>query len=94
MSESLKLVGLAAGAVSTLSWIPQLIELISHPEDSGPSPVFPTISCISSGLWMIYGIANRSIVTVVSSAINIALSVAILIIALTRRRRTKMLASK
>tara|TARA_B100000945_G_C20295206_1_gene555285 strand:- start:648 stop:917 length:270 start_codon:yes stop_codon:yes gene_type:complete len=80
--------GVAAGIIGVLAWGPQIIEVWKHKRHDGIS--LPTFSIVafSLSLWLIYGIAIKSIAMIFANILTLSV-IAIIIIGVVRIRKSE-----
>lgn len=67
----LEAMGVVAGLLGIVAWIPQIIEVWKHKRHDGISiPTFIAVTC-SLTLWLIYGIATDSIAMIFANILTI-----------------------
>ena len=80
--DQIEAVGIAAGTLTTLCWLPQALRILKSRSAAGLSLV--TQSAFTAGifLWLVYGIAVGSPALIASNGVTLALSAAILVLKL------------
>jgi len=80
--------GVAAGIIGVLAWGPQIVEVWKHKRHDGIS--LPTFSIVafSLSLWLIYGIAIKSIAMIFANILTLSV-IAIIIIGVVRIRKSE-----
>ena len=76
--SAIEIVGLAAGAVTTLSYIPQVIRVFRLRSAYEISLAFTLFFVVGLGGWLTYGILLRQLPLVLWNAISLALALAML----------------
>lgn len=76
--DAIILVGLAAGALTTSSCIPQAIKIIRTKSAKDVSTLFFALMSVGMGLWLVYGLARADPPIVLWNAISLALCAVIL----------------
>lgn len=67
----LEAMGVIAGLLGIVAWVPQIIEVWKHKKHDGISlPTFFVVTC-SLSLWLIYGIATESIAMIFANILTI-----------------------
>lgn len=84
---SLNLLGMVAAALTTASFLPQVVRLWRTRDSEGISLI--TFSVFSAGviLWLIYGILLKSWPIIIANTVTILLSSAIVVLTIRFRRR-------
>jgi MtN3 and saliva related transmembrane protein len=83
------LIGLVAGALTTVAFVPQLVKL--YTTKSGRDVSGRTFALFSVGvvLWLMYGVRIRSAPVVVANAVTLVISVVILALKFRYGRRQR-----
>jgi MtN3 and saliva related transmembrane protein len=78
--DSIELLGLAAGSLTTLSFVPQVLKIWRT--RSGKDVSYGMFLLFSLGvlLWLFYGIARQSLPIVLANAVTLVLAVAVLVL--------------
>ena len=79
-SQVVTAVGLVAGTLTTISFLPQLIHTIRCKSASQISYTMLTTFLTGVVLWLIYGIFLRDLPIILANAVTLALIVAILVL--------------
>ena len=81
-------IGIAAGIIGVLAWGPQIVEVWKHKRHDGIS--IPTFSIVafSLSLWLIYGIAIKSMAMVFANILTLSV-IAIIIIGVLKIRKSE-----
>lgn len=74
MSVAIETVGLAAGSLTTASFIPQVFKILRERNTAGISLVMYGAFNLGVALWLIYGIAVGSLSIVASNAVTLVLA--------------------
>jgi MtN3 and saliva related transmembrane protein len=77
-----QIIGIAAGACTSLSLLPQLIKLIRNKKAEDLSLFYLCILFVGLGLWIWYGSLRKDIPIIATNAFSIALNTAILILSI------------
>jgi MtN3 and saliva related transmembrane protein len=72
------LIGLIAAALTTISFVPQAIQVLRSKDTSGLSLVMYAMFSLGVALWTLYGVLIWSLPVIVANAITLALSLTIL----------------
>ena len=72
------LLGLAAGALTTIAFVPQVIKTWKTKSADDLSLGMYLIFCSGVGLWLIYGLVQKDIPIIVSNIVTFALALTIL----------------
>jgi MtN3 and saliva related transmembrane protein len=81
----LEAVGWLAAALTTVSFVPQVLHALRTRNTAGISVPMYTVFCVGVALWTVYGAYKRSFPIVVANLITLALAAAVL--GLTLRHR-------
>jgi MtN3 and saliva related transmembrane protein len=76
--ETIILIGLVAGALTTSSCIPQAVKIIQSKSAKDVSTLFFTLMSAGMCLWLIYGLARSDVAIVLWNSISLAFCLAIL----------------
>ena len=72
-------IGLFAGVLGIIAWIPQIREVWIHKRHDGISIATFSVVTIALGLWLIYGILVDSIATIVPNIMTLGVILAVII---------------
>ncbi|BAI62399.1 conserved hypothetical protein [Methanocella paludicola SANAE] len=78
--DSIVLVGLVAGALTTSSCIPQAARIIRTKSAKDVSALFFGLMAAGMSLWLVYGLARSDVAIVLWNAISLAFCILILIL--------------
>ena len=78
--ELITALGLIAGALTTMSLLPQLLKIQRTKSAEDISTGMFVLFCIGVVLWLIYGTINRDIAIITSNFVTLVLSLTILIL--------------
>jgi MtN3 and saliva related transmembrane protein len=78
MITLIECLGLAAGMLTTFSFLPQAIKILQTRDVSSISLLMYTIFCLGVVLWLVYGIALGSIALIIANGITLCFSSSIL----------------
>ena len=76
--SGIEVLGLVAGALTTLSFIPQVIKTWKSRSAKGLSLGMFSVMCIGLSLWLIYGIIVSSVSIILTNAVTLALALSLL----------------
>lgn len=76
--ETITLLGLAAGSLTTISFVPQVVKIWRTGSTKDISAIMFLLFSTGVLLWLVYGIAIGSVPVIVSNAITLVLSTTIL----------------
>tara|TARA_B100000925_G_C21903633_1_gene428255 strand:- start:333 stop:602 length:270 start_codon:yes stop_codon:yes gene_type:complete len=81
-------IGIAAGIIGVVAWGPQIVEVWKHKRHDGIS--IPTFSIVafSLSLWLIYGIAIKSMAMIFANILTLSV-IALIIIGVVRIRKSE-----
>jgi MtN3 and saliva related transmembrane protein len=74
---SVDLLGLVAGALTTISFVPQVIKVWRTRSAGDFSYVMLALFCTGIACWLLYGVAVRSLPVVLANGVTLALTLAI-----------------
>ncbi len=80
-------IGLAAGALTTVSLVPQLFKIWRSKSAKDVSTGMFATFCVGVALWLAYGIVKEDTAVIASNAAALTLAVAILVLKLKRGTR-------
>ena len=72
-------IGLFAGVLGIIAWIPQIREVWIHKRHDGISIATFSVVTIALGLWLIYGILVDSIAMIVANIMTLGVILAVII---------------
>ena len=72
-------IGLVAGALGIVAWIPQIREVWVEERHEGISLITFTVVTVALFLWLIYGFLIRSVAMVVANVFTLAVILAVLV---------------
>jgi MtN3 and saliva related transmembrane protein len=81
-------IGLLAGALGIVAWIPQIKEVWIHQRHEGISVAAFSVVSIALLLWLIYGLIVKSVAMVVANVFTLAV-IFIIVFGVVRLRRTE-----
>lgn len=85
-------IGLLAGVVGIIAWVPQIIEVWKHKRHEGISlPTFAVVF-VALSMWLLYGILVDSLAMIVANVMTLAVILAV-IIGVVRARKDEREAS-
>ncbi len=73
-----ELVGWLAGALTTVSWIPQILHIIKHKSAHSVSWGMPSIFATGIFLWICYGVIRKDPVIIFINVITLVLTLAVM----------------
>ena len=79
MDPSLEILGLIAGAVTSMGYLPQLFKGYKTKKLMDISYYMPGVLAIGMALWLIYGIFLNAIAVIVANAFGISCSIVLII---------------
>ena len=85
-------IGLLAGGLGIVAWIPQIRDVWVHERHDGISMTTFSIVTIALSLWLIYGVLVESLAMIVANVFTLAVILAVLIGVRRLRRREALLA--
>lgn len=72
------LIGIAAGALTSLSMLPQLIKVIKEKDVQALSPVMILVLLAGVSLWIVYGIMKSEWPIILSNAFSVLVNATLL----------------
>lgn len=81
------LIGLLAGALTTIAFVPQLLKIYASKSGKDVSARMFVIFSAGVALWLVYGIMIRSLPVIIANIITLALALAIMALKIHYRRR-------
>ena len=88
----IEVIGLLAGGLGIVAWIPQIRDVWVHERHDGISLTTFSIVTIALSLWLIYGVLVESLAMIVANVFTLAVIQAVLIGVRRLRRREALLA--
>ncbi len=79
-NASYEIIGLAAGTLTTLSFLPQVLRAFRTRDTRGISLVMYLLFCSGVALWTIYGLLIGSLAIIAANAVTLALALAVLVL--------------
>ena len=80
---SIKILGLIAGTLTTISFLPQVIKTWKTGSAKDLSLVMFSVYCIGTFLWLMYGILRHDIVIILANGVTLGLALILLYFKLT-----------
>ena len=81
------LIGLLAGALTTIAFVPQLLKIYASKSGKDVSARMFVIFSAGVALWLVYGIMIRSLPVIIANIITLALVLAIMALKIHYSRR-------
>lgn len=78
--DAIVVLGLAAGALTTASFVPQLVKVWRTKSAEDISMGMFATFCLGVALWLIYGIAVRDVAIVAANGVTLVLALAIVVL--------------
>lgn len=78
--DSIVLVGMVAGALTTSSCIPQAVRIIRMKSAKDVSALFFALMAAGMCLWLVYGLARTDVAIILWNAVSLAFCILILIL--------------
>jgi MtN3 and saliva related transmembrane protein len=79
-TESIDILGLVAGTLTTIAFLPQLHKTWKSKSAKDVSSVMMITFCIGVFLWLIYGLAIHAMPVIVANAVTLILALLILVL--------------
>jgi MtN3 and saliva related transmembrane protein len=90
MSPEMKdFIGLVAGALTTVAFVPQLLKIYASKSGKDVSARMFVIFSAGVALWLVYGILIGSLPVIIANTVTLALSVAIMALKIRYARRDR-----
>ncbi len=91
MAEAwIEAIGLLAGVIGIIAWVPQIIEVWKHKRHEGISlPTFGVVF-IALTLWLLYGILVNSLAMIVANIMTLIVIFAVILGVIRARRAEKV----
>jgi len=83
----IEVIGLIAGALGIVAWIPQIRDVWVHEQHEGISLTTFTIVTVALALWLIFGVLVNSLAMIVANVFTLVVILAVLIGVRRLRRR-------
>lgn len=84
--DAVNLLGLAAGALTTVAFVPQVVKIWKTRSGEDISSIMFLLFSSGVLLWLLYGIEIGSLPVILSNAVTLALALAVLILKFRYRR--------
>lgn len=78
--DAIVVLGLAAGALTTASFVPQLVKVWRTKSAEDISMGMFATFCVGVALWLIYGITVRDVAIVAANGVTLVLALAIVVL--------------
>jgi len=75
-----EVLGLVAGALTTISFLPQLVKIIKNKSARDVSLLMFLIFTIGISLWLVYGILTLTLAIIIANSVTLVLALSILIL--------------
>ena len=76
--NSIKILGLVAGTLTTISFLPQVIKTWKTRSAKDLSLVMFSVYCLGTFLWLMYGIYRHDIVIILANGVTLGLALILL----------------
>ena len=87
-------IGLVAGALGIVAWIPQIRDVWIHERHEGSSLTTFSVVTVALSLWLLYGVLVESLAMIVANVFTLVVILAVLIGVRRLRKREAMVASR
>ena len=87
-------IGLVAGALGIVAWIPQIRDVWIHERHEGISLTTFSVVTVALSLWLLYGVLVESLAMIVANVFTLVVILAVLIGVRRLRKREAMVASR
>ena len=81
------LIGLLAGVLTTIAFVPQLLKIYATKSGKDVSARMFVMFSAGVALWLVYGIMIRSLPVIIANVVTLALALAIMALKVRYRRR-------
>lgn len=78
MKDYIEIIGILAGTLTTLAFLPQVIQVYKTKSTSDISIVMYSIFCTGVGLWIAYGVLLKALPILIANSITLVLAAAVL----------------
>jgi MtN3 and saliva related transmembrane protein len=75
-----ELLGLIAGTLTTISFLPQLVKIVKNKSAKDVSLLMFLIFTVGIFLWLVYGILTLTLAIIIANSVTIILALSILIL--------------
>jgi MtN3 and saliva related transmembrane protein len=87
--DQITIIGLAAGLITTMGYVPQVIKGHRSGRMVDVSLFMPALLTVGMGLWLAYGVFLRDLPIVLWNAVSVALNVALMVMIFRYGRKIK-----
>lgn len=87
-------IGLVAGALGIVAWVPQIRDVWIHERHEGISLTTFSVVTVALSLWLLYGVLVESLAMIVANVFTLVVILAVLIGVRRLRKREAMVASR
>jgi len=87
-------IGLVAGALGIVAWIPQIRDVWIHERHEGISLTTFSVVTVALSLWLLYGVLVESLAMIIANVFTLVVILAVLIGVRRLRKREAMVASR
>jgi MtN3 and saliva related transmembrane protein len=74
----IEILGLIAGTLTTISFVPQLIKIVKSKSAKDVSLIMFLIFVVGIFLWLVYGILTKTLAIIVANSVTLILALSIL----------------
>ena len=78
MKDYIEIIGILAGTLTTLAFLPQVIQVYKTKSTGDISIVMYSIFCTGVGLWIAYGVLLQALPILIANSITLVLAAAVL----------------
>ncbi|MEL6539322.1 MAG: SemiSWEET transporter [Bacteroidota bacterium] len=78
MNNYTEVIGILAGTLTTLAFLPQVIQVYRTKSTGDISVVMYTIFCTGVSLWIVYGVLRGALPVIIANSITLVLAAAVL----------------
>lgn len=82
-------IGIAAACCTTLSFVPQVIQILKNRDTAGISVAMYTIFTTGVFFWVVYGFIIRDMPVLLANSVTLILTLSVLMLTITQRLRTR-----
>ncbi|UTW05297.1 SemiSWEET family sugar transporter [Amphritea atlantica] len=82
-------IGIAAACCTTLSFVPQVIQILKSRDTAGISVAMYTIFTTGVFFWVVYGFVIWDLPVLLANSVTLILTLSVLMLTITQRLRTR-----
>jgi len=89
LSDISQWIGIAAACCTTLSFVPQVIQILKSRDTAGISVAMYTIFTTGVFFWVVYGFVIWDLPVLLANSVTLILTLSVLMLTITQRLRTR-----